>query len=98
METQRGSVWSLGENDGILPSGSRRRVSDISMMRSSSPGISSWTLIHAPVCCLMDLIMLPDLPITPPAFMSWQRMRSAVVAAVVVRIVATVAVIVGGIK
>ncbi|GMY20421.1 ABC-type sugar transport system, ATPase component [Fagus crenata] len=49
------------------------------MILSSSPGISSCMLIHAPVCCQIDLMMLPDFPITPLAFMSWQSMRYVVV-------------------
>ncbi|GMY19338.1 ABC-type sugar transport system, ATPase component [Fagus crenata] len=49
------------------------------MILSSSPGISSCTLIHMLVCCRIDLMMLPDFPITPPAFKSWQSMRYVVV-------------------
>uniref|UniRef100_A0A2N9HIQ0 Transmembrane protein n=1 Tax=Fagus sylvatica TaxID=28930 RepID=A0A2N9HIQ0_FAGSY len=49
------------------------------MIFSSSPGISSCTLIHAPVCCRIDLMMLPDFPITLLAFMSWQSMQYVVV-------------------
>ena len=49
------------------------------MIHSSSLGINPCTLIHASLCCRIDLMMLSDFPITPSAFMSWHRIRNDVV-------------------